>query len=127
VEESARKGWDLLVDGGSAINAVNVAVNSMEDDPIFDAGIGSVLTEESTVEMDALIMNGDSLDAGAVAGLRNVRYSVNLAKVVMEETPHVLMIGEGQTTHAGGFNNSGCLFGRTVSIIMSNSEGYWFS
>jgi beta-aspartyl-peptidase (threonine type) len=100
VEESARKGWDLLVDGGSAINAVNVAVNSMEDDPIFDAGIGSVLTEESTVEMDALIMNGDSLDAGAVAGLRNVRYSVNLARVVMEETPHVLMIGEGQTAHA---------------------------
>jgi beta-aspartyl-peptidase (threonine type) len=95
VEEAARKGWNLLIEGGSALDAVNVAVNSMEDDPIFDAGIGSVLTEEGTVEMDALIMDGSNLHAGAVAGLRDVRYPVNLARVVMEETPHVLMMGEG--------------------------------
>jgi beta-aspartyl-peptidase (threonine type) len=85
VEEAARKGWELLVKGGSALDAVNAAVNSMEDDPLFDAGIGSVLTEEGTVEMDDLIMNGENLAAGAVAGLRDVRYPVNLARIVMEK------------------------------------------
>jgi beta-aspartyl-peptidase (threonine type) len=95
VEDAAKKGWEILVSGGSALDAVNIAVNNMEDNPIFDAGIGSVLTEEGTVEMDALIMNGENLEAGAVAGIRNIRYPINLARVVMEETPHVLIISDG--------------------------------
>jgi L-asparaginase / beta-aspartyl-peptidase len=95
VEEAVRRGWDVLAKGGSALDAVVSSVNSLEDNPVFDAGIGSVLTEEGTVEMDALIMDGATLDAGAVAGLRDIRHPVNLARVVMEKTPHVLMIGEG--------------------------------
>lgn len=95
VESAAKNGWEVLTNGGSALDAVVAAVNIMEDSPVFDAGIGSVLTEDGTVEMDALIMDGASLNAGAVAGLRDVRYPVRLARLVMEETPHVLMIGEG--------------------------------
>jgi len=95
VKEAANKGWNILEKNGSALDAVVAAVNSLEDNPIFDAGIGSVLTEDGTVEMDALIMDGRNLDTGAVAGLRDVRYPIRLARLVMEKTPHVLMIGEG--------------------------------
>jgi len=103
VGEAVRLGWRALEKGGSALDAVVAAVNSMEDNPIFDAGIGSVLTEDGTVEMDALIMDGETLEAGAVAGLRDVRYPIRLARLVMEETPHVLMIGEGASRMADRF------------------------
>ena len=103
VEESVKAGWKVLEAGGSALDAVVAAVNVLEDDPSFDAGIGSVLTEDRTVEMDALIMDGENLDAGAVAGLRDVRYPIRLARKVMEETPHVMMIGEGASRLADEF------------------------
>src|SRR5512147_2556881 len=95
VEDAVGKGWNVLKGRGSALDAVVAAVNSMEDNPTFDAGIGSVLTEDGTVEMDAMIMDGATLGAGSVAGLRDVRHPVDLARIVMERTPHVLMIGEG--------------------------------
>jgi len=95
VEEAAGKGWRVLEKGGSALDAVVAAVKCLEDNPAFDAGVGSVLTEEGTVEMDALIMDGATLGAGAVAGLRDIRNPISLARVVMEKTPHVMMIGEG--------------------------------
>jgi len=103
VEAAVREGWKILKTGGSALDAVVAAVNSMEDNPIFDAGIGSVLTTDGTVEMDALIMDGETLNAGAVAGLRDVRYPIRLAQRVMEDTPHVLMIGEGANRLADEF------------------------
>lgn len=103
VEKAVRAGWKILKEGGSALDAVVAAVNSMEANPIFDAGIGSVLTTDGTVEMDALIMDGDNLNAGAVAGLKDVRYPIRLARLVMEKTPHVLMIGEGANRLADEF------------------------
>jgi len=103
VEESVRSGWKVLEADGSALDAVVAAVNVLEDDPSFDAGIGSVLTEDKTVEMDALIMDGANLDAGAIAGLRDIRYPIRLARKVMEETPHVMMIGEGANRVADEF------------------------
>ncbi len=95
VERSVKTGWEILEKNGSALDSVVAAVNVLEDDPTFDAGIGSVLTEDGTVEMDALIMDGSTLEAGAVAGLLDIRYPIRLARKVMEETPHVMMIGEG--------------------------------
>ena len=103
VEESVKAGWVILEEGGSALDAVVAAVNVLEDNSNFDAGIGSVLTEDRTVEMDALIMDGSNLDAGAVAGLKDVRYPIRLARKVMEETPHVMMIGEGANRLADEF------------------------
>jgi beta-aspartyl-peptidase (threonine type) len=67
VEVAAKRGWIILKNNGSALDAVEVAVKCMEDNPIFDAGIGSVLTEDGTIEMDALIMDGRTLEAGARA------------------------------------------------------------
>jgi len=104
VENAVKKGWKILKEGDSALDAVVAAVNSLEDNPVFDAGIGSVLTEDGSVEMDALIMDGKSLEAGAVAGLRDVRYPIKLARLVMEATPHVFMIGEGANRLAEEFN-----------------------
>ena len=103
VEKSTKAGWKVLEESGSALDAVVAAVNVLEDDPTFDAGIGSVLTEDGTIEMDALIMDGSTLDAGAVAGVRDVRYPIRLARKVMEETPHIMMIGEGANRVATEF------------------------
>ena len=93
VEKAAQRGSNVLVDGGSALDAVEVAVSTMEDDPIFNAGRGSALTCAGTVEMDAAIMDGRQLSAGAVALVRRVKNPVQLARIVMENTDHVLLAG----------------------------------
>jgi beta-aspartyl-peptidase (threonine type) len=86
-------GVDVLKHGGQALDAVEAAVTVMEDDPIFNAGKGSSLTVIGTVEMDAAIMDGRDLSAGAVALLHRTRNPVHLARVVMENTDHVLLAG----------------------------------
>lgn len=87
-------GWEILSAGGDAMTACEAAVRAMEDDPIFDAGTGSVLTSEGTVELDAAIMDGRTLRYGAVAGLRRVRNPISLARRVLEG-PGTLLVAEG--------------------------------
>lgn len=93
--ESLLKGRETLEAGGSAVDAVVSAVRVMEDSPLFNAGRGSNFDERGVVTMDASIMDGATLRAGAVAGVTDVRYPVELARLVMERSPHVLLIGEG--------------------------------
>jgi beta-aspartyl-peptidase (threonine type) len=88
-------GYKVLSNGGSAIDAVTAAVVSLEDCILFNAGKGSVFTKTGGHEMDAAIMNGISLEAGAVAGVRSVRNPVLLAKAIMEKSEHVMLSGEG--------------------------------
>jgi len=92
---AAQAGYKVLSNGGSAAEAVEAAVNVLENDPAFDAGYGSVLTAEGVVEMDAVIMDGETLDAGAVAGVTSVRNPITLARHIMKQTKHVLLIGSG--------------------------------
>jgi len=92
---AAVAGWRVLVEGGRALDAVEAAVRVLEDHPRFNAGRGSVLTAEGTVEMDASIMDGARLDGGAVAAIRGVRHPVSVARRVLEDTPHVLLAGDG--------------------------------
>ena len=87
-------GWAALASGG-ALDAVQAAVESLEDCPLLNAGRGSVLTGEGEVEMDAAVMVGPAGTAGAVAAVTRVRHPVALARVVMEHTPHVLIAGPG--------------------------------
>lgn len=94
VEIAARAGWDILRKGGSALDAVEAAVVLMEDNPVFDAGTGSVLNRNGQVEMDAGIMNGGTLDVGSVAGVGRVRYPIRLARRVME-SEWTFLIGAG--------------------------------
>jgi beta-aspartyl-peptidase (threonine type) len=94
VQEAASAGSRVLADGGCALDAVETAVSVMEDDPIFNAGLGSALTSIGTVEMDAAIMDGRDLSAGAVALIRNTKNPIHLARIVMQNTDHVLLAGK---------------------------------
>ena len=85
----------ILEADGRALDAVEEAVAVLEDDPLFNAGRGAVLTMDGTVELDASIMDGEQLRAGAVAAVRRVRNPVRLARRVLEDTPHVFLVGEG--------------------------------
>lgn len=88
-------GRNILAAGGSALEAVEVTVALLEDDPVFNAGCGSVLNEHGRVEMDAGIMNGKDLKAGAVAAVSNLTNPIHLARLVMAKTDHVMLIGQG--------------------------------
>ncbi len=94
VELAADKGWQVLKGGGSALDAVEAAIVAMEDDPAFDAGLGSYLNQAGTVEMDASIMDGRTLDAGAVAGIQHIKNPIRLARHVMT-SPLTFLIGSG--------------------------------
>jgi beta-aspartyl-peptidase (threonine type) len=88
-------GYAILERGGSSLDAVTAAVRIMEDDPQFNAGRGAVLNHEGDAELDAAIMDGHGPRAGAVAGVRHVRNPVELARLVMEKSPHVLLVAGG--------------------------------
>jgi isoaspartyl peptidase/L-asparaginase-like protein (Ntn-hydrolase superfamily) len=93
-------GYELLAGGTPAVDAAEAAVQSLEDCALFNAGRGSVLNAEGHVEMDAAVMDGLTRQAGACAGVTGVRHPVSLARVVMEKTPHVLLVGEGAERYA---------------------------
>ncbi|NHJ04692.1 MAG: peptidase T [Candidatus Heimdallarchaeota archaeon] len=95
VEEAVKIGWEILLKGGSALDAVENAVNSMEENPIFNAGKGAALNERGNVELDAIIIDGAMLNTGAVASVKNIIHTVSLARIIMEKTEHVFIIGEG--------------------------------
>src|SRR3954447_22389289 len=95
LENAIRAGWEILARGGGAIDAVVASVSSLEDFPLFNSGRGSVFTHEGKVEMDAAIMDGRTLEAGAVASVCNVQNPVRLARLVMERSDHVLLAGDG--------------------------------
>ncbi len=95
LERAVRAGHDHLATGGAALDAIITAVKMLEDDPQFNAGRGAVLTHAGTVEMDASIMDGATLDAGAVASLKGVRHPILAAREVMLHSPHVMLVGDG--------------------------------
>lgn len=94
--EAARDaGYKVLEDGGSSLDAVTAAVRMLEDNPLFNAGRGAVLNHDGAAELDAAIMSGKDLRAGAVASLRHVKNPIELARLVMEKSRHVMLIGVG--------------------------------
>jgi beta-aspartyl-peptidase (threonine type) len=95
IENALRGGWEILQRGGSSLDATEAAVRVLEDDPLFNAGRGSVFTAAGTNEMDAAIMDGKTFRAGAVACIEHVRNPIGLARLVMEKSPHILMSGAG--------------------------------
>src|SRR5260370_11122681 len=88
-------GWAILSGGGSALDAVEAAIMVLEDDPAFDAGYGSHLNLDSHVECDAIVMNGATLRAGAAATLRRVKNPIQLAREILENCPHMMLVSEG--------------------------------
>lgn len=102
-DAAARAGLDaalaageaVLASGGSALDAVEAAVQVLEDDPTFNSGRGAVFTFDGAIELDAAIMDGATRAAGAVAGVTRTRHPVSLARAVMDHSPHVLLAGKG--------------------------------
>ncbi|MBU6211773.1 MAG: isoaspartyl peptidase/L-asparaginase [Gammaproteobacteria bacterium] len=99
--EALDAGYAVLERGGSSLDAVTTAVRILEDNPLFNAGRGAVLTHEGQAELDASIMTGHDLKAGAVAGVRRIRHPIDLARKVMEDSPHVMLYGAGAEEFAG--------------------------
>jgi beta-aspartyl-peptidase (threonine type) len=93
-------GQQLLAQGGSALDAVEAAVIALEDNPLFNAGCGAVLCDDGSVELDAAIMSGSDLRAGAVAGIRHFRNPIRLARRIMARSAHVFLAGAGAETFA---------------------------
>jgi beta-aspartyl-peptidase (threonine type) len=93
--EAVLAGYKALQDGRTSVDAVEIAIRVLEDSPLFNAGKGAVFTADGKNELDASIMDGKTLMAGAVAGLHHVKNPISLARAVMEKSPHVMMIGDG--------------------------------
>lgn len=100
LREALEAGYRVLQEGGTSLDAVVAAIRILEDSPLFNAGRGAVLTSEGTAELDASIMDGRTLQAGAVAGVKTVKNPILLARRVMEASPHVMLIGRGAETFA---------------------------
>lgn len=107
------RGRATLAKGGTALDAVEAVVRGLEDDPLFNAGKGAVFTADGRNELDAAIMDGSSLKAGAVAGITGTKNPITLARAVMEKSPHVMLIGAGAET-----------FGRQAGVEQADPS--WF-
>lgn len=100
LQQALEAGYTLLANGGSALDAVERTVKSLEDNACFNAGRGATFTIEQTQQLDAAIMCGQTLQAGAVAGVENVRNPISLARAVMDRSEHVFMVGKGAEAFA---------------------------
>ena len=100
LREALEVGYSILENGGKSIDAVEETIKILEDSELFNAGRGSVLTNEETVEMDASIMTGQDLNAGAVATLKIIKNPISAARAVMEKSKHVFLSGEGAENFA---------------------------
>ncbi|MEQ6277677.1 beta-aspartyl-peptidase [Kluyvera huaxiensis] len=129
LSDIVESGQKMLEAGASALDAVTEAVRLLEECPLFNAGIGSVFTAAETHELDACVMDGNSLQAGAVAGVKHLRNPVLAARLVLDKSPHVMLIGEGAEAFAGAegmelVNNS--LFStdmRFQQLLEARSQG----
>ncbi len=104
LEEALLAGYKALQDGKTSLDAVEIAIRILEDSPLFNAGKGAVFTADGKNELDASIMDGKTLAAGAVAGLRHIKNPISLARLVMEKSPHVMMVGDGAEKFAKEMN-----------------------
>ncbi len=115
-------GLEVLSSGGTALDAVEAAVRQLETDPTFDAGCGSFLNEDGEVELDASIMDGATLKAGAVAAVRRLLHPVTLARKIMEETDHLLLVGTGAEKFA---RKMGMKFSPTTALLTGRELELW--
>ena len=95
LKEAIKSGHTILKNGGTSLDAITKTINVMEDSPLFNAGKGAVFTNEGTNELDASIMDGETLNAGASAGTTTVKNPIDLARAIMDNSPHVMLSGKG--------------------------------
>jgi len=100
LRRSLEAGYETLENGGSSLDSVVAAARVLEDDPLFNAGRGAVFTSAGANEMDAAIMDGKTLRAGSAGGLKRIRNPITLARAIMDQSPHVMFVGEGAEAFA---------------------------
>jgi beta-aspartyl-peptidase (threonine type) len=100
IRHALEGGWKILSAGGAALDAIEAAIVVLEDDPTFDAGIGSHLNRDGRVQLDAIVMDGATLKAGAIAAVERVRNPIRLARCVLEKSEHMMLVGAGAETFA---------------------------
>lgn len=122
LEEALLVGEKILKEGGNALDAVESAVRSLEDNPLFNAGKGSVLTHKGSCEMDAAIMDGKTLQAGAVASISGVKNPISLARKVLDESEHVLLTGRGAEEFA---HQQGLEFASDTYFVTAEKRQEW--
>jgi L-asparaginase / beta-aspartyl-peptidase len=122
ITAAVASGWQRLADGRPAIDAVEAAIRVMEDHPVFDAGTGAVLNQDGDVELDAAVMDGSSLDAGAVAGLRRIKNPISLARKVLTDSPHLFLVGQGAERFAA---EQGIPFCDPESLVVERERAVW--
>jgi len=120
VQQALKAGWAVLAKGGTAVDAVEAAIILMEDDETFDAGRGSFLNAAGEVELDASIMDGRTFKAGAVAAVQNILHPITLARKIMEESEHVLLVGMGAARFAREHGVATC--GQDDLIVLREIE-----
>ena len=98
--QAVQAGHEVLSSGGSSLDAITLAITTLEDSPLFNAGRGAVFNAEGRHELDASIMDGSNLEAGAVAGVQNIRNPILLARKIMTDSVHVMLMGEGAEVFA---------------------------
>ena len=125
LEAALEAGYEVLKSGGRSLDAVSAAVVVLEDSPLFNAGRGSCFNAKGEIEMDASIMDGATLAAGAVAAVRRVRNPVLAARAVMEKSPHVLLAGKGAEAFAAqhGFKLASTRYFRTEERLAALKRG----
>lgn len=119
---AAEAGWAILAAGGPALDAVEAAVRVMEDHPVFDAGTGSHLNADGFVELDAAIMDGRTLRAGAVASVKRVANPITLARRVLNDSPHVFLVGEGAERFAAAAGVPLC---EPATLVVERERELW--
>lgn len=95
IQRALASGWGVLSKGGPAIDAVEAAIVALEEDPVFDAGVGSHLNRDGRVQLDAILMDGQTLKSGAIAAVERIRNPIRLARKILEETQHMMFVGAG--------------------------------
>ncbi len=107
-QEAIEVGWEILDQGGTSLMAIEHSIRLLEDNPVFDAGRGSYLNQDGFVEMDAIVMNGDDLNIGAVAGVRQIRNPISLAIQILHKSEHNILGGQGALQFAQDLDLEEC-------------------
>lgn len=124
VRAGLEAGWKILSRGGAAVDAVEAAIVALEDDPALDAGIGSHLNRDGRVQLDAILMDGTTLKAGAVAAVERIRNPIRLARLVMEKSEHMMLVGPGAEQFATEHGFPLC----NPDVLISHSaRGEWLA
>jgi L-asparaginase / beta-aspartyl-peptidase len=115
-------GWSILRRGGSALDAIEATIVVLEDDPVFDAGYGSHLNLDGHVECDAIVMNGATLHAGAAATLHRIKNPIQVARKILENSPHMMLVAEGAERFA---NDQGIKLCKPEELVSEAEREAW--